>query len=80
MPWPTACCCMGVAYLFNKPALIEAANGYGLARIVKALEGVGGLDRRDSDRKRHTKKYRLPGGGFAGLYVVNPEVIDPDNG
>lgn len=66
-------------YLFNKPALIEAANGYGLARIVKALEGVGGLARRDSDRKRHTKKYRLPGGGFAGLYVVDPELIDADN-
>lgn len=56
-------------YLFNKPV-----------RIVKALEGVGGLARRDSDRKRHTRKYRLPGGGFAGLYVVDSEVIDPDNG
>ncbi|KQQ65550.1 RNA helicase [Pseudomonas sp. Leaf127] len=62
-------------YLFNKPALIEAGNGHALSRIIKALEGVGGLAKRDSDRKRHTKKYRLPGGGSAGLYVVDPEVI-----
>ncbi len=63
-------------YLFNKSALIEAAHGYGLSRVIKALEGAGALAKRDTDRKRHTKKYRLPGGGSAGLYVIDPEVMD----
>lgn len=67
-------------YLFNKPGLIEAANGYGLNRIIKALEGAGAIAKRDTDRKRHTKKYRLPGGGASGLYAVNPEAIDSDGG
>jgi len=66
-------------YLFNKPALIEAGNGHSLSRIIKALEGVGGLAKRDSDRKRHTKKYRLPGGGSAGLYVIDPEAINGES-
>lgn len=63
-------------YLFNKSALIEAAHGYGLSRVVKALEGAGALAKRDSDKKRHTKKYRLPGGGTSGLYVVDSEAMD----
>ena len=65
-------------YLFNKSALIEAAHGYGLSRIIKALEGVNALTKRDADRKRHTKKYRLPGGGYAGLYVIDPEALDTE--
>lgn len=65
-------------YLFNKSALIEAAHGYGLSRVIKALESAGALAKRDTDRKRHTKKYRLPGGGSAGLYVIDPEVMDTE--
>ncbi|MNZ32906.1 hypothetical protein D3C78_502440 [compost metagenome] len=73
-------------YLFNKSGLIEAAHGYGLARIVRALEAAGALAKRDTDRKRYTKKYRLPGGstgmggGSAGLYVVDPERLESDGG
>ncbi|MBX8516064.1 DUF927 domain-containing protein [Pseudomonas cichorii] len=66
-------------YLFNKSALIEAANGYGLSRVVKALEGAGVLAKRDTDREsRKTKKYRLPGNGSARLYVVDAEATDPE--
>ncbi|UWF49671.1 DUF927 domain-containing protein [Pseudomonas sp. N3-W] len=65
-------------YLFNKPALIEAAHGYGLSRIIKALEGANVLARRDNERK--TKNYRLPGGGQARLYVVDPEAMDREGG
>ena len=65
-------------YLFNKSALIEAAHGYGLARVVKALEGAGVLARRDNERK--TKNYRLPGGGQSRLYVVDPEAMDMEGG
>ena len=65
-------------YLFNKSALVEAAHGYGLSRIIKALEGAGAIAKRDTDRKRHTKKYRLPGGGTSGLYAISPEAIDSE--
>ena len=66
-------------YLFNKPALLEAANGYGLSRVIKALEGAGMLARRDADREsRKTKKYRLPGNGSARLYVVDIEAAAPE--
>jgi len=65
-------------YLFNKSGLIEAAAGFGQGRIVKALESAGALVKRDTDRNRYTKKYRLPGGGSAGLYVIDPERLDSD--
>ena len=61
-------------YLFNKPALIEAAHGYGFNRVIKALEGAGALGRRDIGR--NTKNYRLPGGGQARLHVIDQEALD----
>lgn len=67
-------------YLFNKSGLVEAAAGFGLPRMVKALEAAGALAKRDNDRKRHTKKYRLPGGGSAGLYVIDPERLESEGG
>lgn len=67
-------------YLFNKSGLVEAAAGFGLPRIVKALEAAGALAKRDTDRKRYTKKYRLPGGGSAGLYVIDPERLESEGG
>ncbi|WP_443701301.1 DUF927 domain-containing protein, partial [Pseudomonas sp.] len=63
-------------YLFNKSALVEAAHGYGLSRIIKALEGAGAIAERGADRKRHAKKYRVPGGGSPWLYVIDPEALD----
>lgn len=65
-------------YLFNKSALIEAAHGFGLTRVVSAIEAAGALAKRDTDRDtRKTKKYRLPGnGGSARLYVIDPEAFD----
>ena len=65
-------------YLFNKSALIEAAHGHGLTRIIKALEGANALADRNNERK--TKNYRLPGGGQARLYVVDPEAMDMEGG
>lgn len=68
-------------YLFNKSALIEAAGGFGLSRIVKALEASGALADRDKDREsRKTKKYRVPGDGQARLYVIDPEALDSNTG
>jgi uncharacterized protein (DUF927 family) len=68
-------------YLFNKSALTEAAHGHGLARVVKALEGAGALAKHDTDRdSRRTKKYRLPAGGSARLYVIDPDAMDSEGG
>lgn len=68
-------------YLFNKSALTEAAHGHGLARVVKALEGAGALAKHDTDRdSRRTKKYRLPAGGSARLYVIDPDAMDGEGG
>ncbi|WP_060538546.1 MULTISPECIES: DUF927 domain-containing protein [Pseudomonas] len=68
-------------YLFNKSALTEAAHGHGLARVVKALEGAGALAKHDTDRdSRRTKKYRLPAGGSARLYVIDPDALDSEGG
>lgn len=67
-------------YLFNKSALIEAAHGYGLSRIVKALDGASAIAERGGDRKRHAKKYRVPGGGSPWLYVIDPEALESEGG
>lgn len=64
-------------YLFNKSALTEAAHGHGLTRVVKALEGAGAIAKHDTDRdSRKTKKYRLPAGGSARLYAIDPDALD----
>ena len=65
-------------YLLNKPALIEAAQGYGFNRVIKALEGAGALGRRDIGR--NTKNHRLPGGGQERLHVVDQEALDMEGG
>ena len=67
-------------YLFNKSALVEAAHGHGLSRVIKALEGAGAIAERGADRKRHAKKYRAPGGGSPWLYVIDPEALDGEGG
>ncbi|MDT4843861.1 hypothetical protein FQZ97_777990 [compost metagenome] len=67
-------------YLLNKSGLLEAAPGFGLQRVLKALDAAGAIAKRDTDRKRYTKKYRLPGGGNAGLYVIDPERLDAEVG
>lgn len=64
-------------YLFNKSALIEAAHGFGLSRVVSAIEAAGALAKHDTDREsRKTKKYRTPGNSSARLYVVDLEAFD----
>lgn len=58
-------------YLFSRSALVEACPGYALARITRALESGGVLAAAEVGRK--DKKYRLPGGGAARFFVINPE-------
>nr|WP_314616164.1 DUF927 domain-containing protein [uncultured Pseudomonas sp.] len=61
-------------YLFNRPALLQAAHGFGLGRIAKALEAAGAIAKRDSGRLQAS--YRLPGGAKAKLYAINPESLE----
>jgi len=66
-------------YLFNTSGLQEAAHGFGLTRIVTALDTAGAIAKRDIEKgqKRNTKKYRLPvGGSPKGLYVIDPERLE----
>jgi len=67
-------------YLFNTPALVEAASGYGKERIIRALVTAGALAKADEETKgtRRTKKYRTPGGGSTRFYVIDPERLESE--
>lgn len=65
-------------YLFNTPALLEAASGFGKERIVRTLVSAGALAKVDEETKgsRRTKKYRTPGGGSSRFYVIDPDLLE----
>lgn len=64
-------------FLFNRKALIEAASGFGISRILTALEAAGAVEvtTEANGHKRYQKKFRLPGGGSGRLYVIDPEKL-----
>jgi hypothetical protein len=65
-------------FLFNSQALKQAANGYGEVRICTALEAAGAIEVvHDGDKKRYQKQYRLPTGGKARFYAIDPEKLQP---
>ncbi|MDT4871044.1 hypothetical protein FQZ97_1061520 [compost metagenome] len=47
---------------------------------MRALVTANALAKTDGETKggRRTKKYRLPGGGSARFYVVNPEHLEKE--
>lgn len=65
-------------YLFNAPALVEAAAGYGKERILRALVQANAIAKVDQEagKSRREKKYRTPGGGNARFYVIDPERLE----
>ncbi|MDF3920122.1 DUF927 domain-containing protein [Salinicola salarius] len=63
-------------YLLNRASLTEAASGYGRERILRTLETYGALAKTDSGRRQ--KNYRLPGGGSARFFVVDPDRLDTE--
>lgn len=67
-------------YLFNTPALLEAASGFGKERIVRTLVSAGALAKVDEETKgsRRTKKYRTPGGGSSRFYVIDPDSLESE--
>lgn len=65
-------------YLFNTPALLEAASGFSKERILRTLLGASVIVKVDEEAKgsRRTKKYRTPGGGSSRFYVIDPEQLE----
>ena len=65
----------GRLYLFTRSGLEEAAKGFELARVVRALDSVGAIAKRAHGKHQHKK--RLPDGSTPWLYWVNPAPIRP---
>lgn len=67
----------GRLYLFNRPGLEEAAQGYDLNRTVMALDSVGAIVQRDTGKHQALK--RLPDGGRQRLYFIDPAKLEPES-
>lgn len=69
-------------YLFNSPALAQAAPGFGAERVVRALMTANALAKKDEEagRTRWMKRYRIPGGGSLRFYVIDPERLESAGG
>lgn len=66
----------GRLYLFTRSGLEEATKGFELARVVRALDGVGAIAKRDRGRAQASK--RLPDGSTPKLYFINPACLEHD--
>lgn len=60
-------------YLFTRSGLEEAAAGYDLGRVVRALDSVNAIVKREPGKNQAQK--RLPEGGKDRFYWINPEVL-----
>lgn len=67
----------GPLYLFTRSGLEEAAKGFELARVVRALDGVGAIAKRAAGK--HQAKRRLPDGSTPWLYFIDPARLTPDD-
>ncbi|WP_456268810.1 DUF927 domain-containing protein [Kushneria sp. AK178] len=65
-------------YLFNRAALLEAVEGYSRDRILRTLSSHDVIPKTDPGRLQ--KKYRLPGGGSARFFVIDPEKLETESG
>lgn len=59
----------GRLYLFTRSGLEEATKGFDPARVVRALDSVGAIAKRDAGRAQATK--RLPDGSKPKLYFID---------
>lgn len=64
----------GRFYLFTRSGLEEATKGFELTRVVRALDSVGAIAKRDRGRAQASK--RLPDGGTQKLYFINPARLE----
>ncbi|BAP77782.1 hypothetical protein MT1_0606 [Pseudomonas sp. MT-1] len=65
----------GRLYLFNRPGLEDATDGYELGRVVLALDSVGAITKRDTGKNQALK--RLPNGSRERFYFINPAKLEP---
>lgn len=64
-------------YLFTSGGLEEATKGFDLARVVRALDSVGAIAKRDAGRAQAST--RVPSESKPKkLYVINPACLEPD--
>lgn len=73
--WEATAC--GRIYMFTRGGLEEAAKGFELDRVVRALDSVKAIAKRDKGRAQASK--RLPDKSRAKLYWINPARLEPDN-
>jgi uncharacterized protein (DUF927 family) len=60
-------------YHFNKAGIKDAVRGYGVDRIVQALDTVSALKRNHSDRNKN--QIRIRNGGRPWFYTIDPEKL-----
>lgn len=66
----------GRLYLFTRSGLEEATKGFELARVVRALDSVGAIAKRDAGKQQALK--RLPDGSRHRLYFIDPARLEPE--
>ncbi|OYW88160.1 MAG: hypothetical protein B7Z23_13065, partial [Pseudomonadales bacterium 32-61-5] len=60
----------GRTYLFTRSGLQEATQGYELTRVLRTLDSVGAITKKEPGKMQHRK--RLPDGSNPGLYWIDP--------
>ncbi|WPP44236.1 DUF927 domain-containing protein [Pseudomonas sp. AN-1] len=68
----------GRLYLFNRSGLEEATKSFELARVVRALDNVGAITKKQAPGKYQAKR-RLPDGSTPWLYFIDPARLAPDD-
>ncbi|MGV8889809.1 MAG: DUF927 domain-containing protein [Pseudomonas sp.] len=66
----------GRLYLFTRSGLEEATKGFELARVVRALDSVRAIAKRDTGKHQALK--RLPDGSRHRLYFIDPARLEPE--
>jgi len=64
-------------FLFTRGGLEEATNGFDLSRVVRALDSVGAIAKKEPGKQQHRK--RLPDGRNLRLYWINPARLEPQH-
>lgn len=67
----------GRVYMFTRSGLEDAAKGFELDRVVRALDSVNAIAKRDKGRAQASK--RLPDKSRAKLYCIDPARLEPDS-
>lgn len=67
----------GPWYLFTRSGLEEAASGFELARVVRALDSVGAIAKRDTGKNQALT--RVSDGSRLRLYHIDPARLEPES-